>query len=120
MSGLIQEGSGELQCRLAFQVTGADGSTFLDTATALDHYEAELQLHRALQGWANDMIAPLNRIKITTEDRGDAFRVRMLTTQDRHDAFRVRVLSYSLNFQEYPVTTPTSVIAAPLPEVLPY
>ncbi len=70
MSGLIQEGSGELQCRLAFQVTGQDGSTVLDTPAALSHYEAELQLHQALQGWANGIIAPLNRIKITTEDRG--------------------------------------------------
>jgi len=113
LTGYAQAVSGELQCRLVTQITVADGITFLDTPTALACYEAELQMHRALQGWTNGAIAPLTRIKTITEDRGDAFRIRALTTVDKHDAFRVRVLTYSLNFNEYPVPAATSEIPTP-------
>jgi hypothetical protein len=99
LTGLIQSGSGELQCRLAFLVTTTNGAIFLDTTTALNHYETELKLHQTLQGWTNGGIAPLTRIKVSTEDRDDAFRVRVLT--------------YSLNFNEYPAQAVTSEIHKP-------
>lgn len=104
-TAFIQAASGELQCRMVFRVTNASGSAFLDTPTALGHYEAELKLHQALQGWTNGAIAPLSRIKIGTEDRDDAFRVRVLT--------------YSLNFNEYPLQSATSEIQTPPLELLP-
>jgi hypothetical protein len=99
LTGLIQAGTGELQFRLAFLVTATNGSIFLDTTTALNHYETELKLHQTLQGWTNGTIAPLTRIKVSTEDRDDAFRVRVLT--------------YSLNFNEYPAQAVTSEIHKP-------
>ncbi|HEY0611359.1 MAG TPA: hypothetical protein VGD35_16930, partial [Chitinophaga sp.] len=104
-SSFIQAASGELQCRMVFRVTNAAGSAFLDTPTALGHYEAELKLHHALQGWTNGSIAPLTRIRTSTEDRDDAFRVRVLT--------------YSLNFNEYPLQSPSSEIQTPSLELLP-
>jgi len=103
-SSFIQAASGELQCRMVFKVTNAAGSDFLDTPTALSHYEAELKLHQTLQGWTNGTVAPLTRIKLSTEDRDDAFRVRVLT--------------YSLNFNEYPLQSPGSDIPTPLLELL--
>ena len=102
-SSFIQAASGELQCRMVFRVI--NGSAFLDTPTALSHYEAELKLHQTLQGWTNGTIAPLTRIKLSTEDRDDTFRVRVLT--------------YSLNFNEYPLQSPNSEIPTPSLELLP-
>jgi hypothetical protein len=104
-TGLTQAASGELQFRMAFRVTNAAGSAFLDTPAALGHYEAELKLHQVLQGWTNGTIAPLSRIRVSTEDRDDAFRVRVLT--------------YSLNFSEYPLPQVTSEIQRPSLELLP-
>jgi len=104
LTGFVQAASGELQCRVAFPVTNANGSTFLDTPAALNYYEAELKLHQALQGWTNGTIAPLVRVSVSTEDRDDTFRVRVLT--------------YSLNFNESPVSPLTSEIAKPPLEVL--
>lgn len=104
LTGFIQAGSGELQCRMVFMVTNPDGTTFLDTPAALNHYEAELKLHQALQGWTNGTIAPLSRIKVSTEDRDDKFRVRVLT--------------YSLNFTEEPAQAVTSEIQKPPLELL--
>jgi hypothetical protein len=104
LSGFIQGGSGELQCRIVFRVTDSSGTAFLDTNTALSYYEAELTLHQALQGWTNGSIAPLSRLRATTEERDDAFRVRVLT--------------YSLHFQEYPVQAVTSEIPKPPLELL--
>jgi hypothetical protein len=104
LTGFVQAASGELQCRMVFPVTNSNGSTFLDTPTALNYYEAELKLHQALQGWTNGTIAPLARISISTEDRDDAFRVRVLT--------------YSLNFHESPLPPVTSEIEKPPLELL--
>ncbi len=104
LTGSVQAASGVLQCRMVFPVTNTNGATFLDTATALNYYEAELKLHQALHGWTNGTIAPLTRISVSTEDRDDAFRVRVLT--------------YSLNFHENPVPTVTSHIVKPSLEVL--
>ena len=104
-TAFIQAASGELQCRMVFRVTDASGAAFLDTPTALGHYEAEMKLHQALQGWTNGTIAPLTRISVSTEDRDDAFRVRVLT--------------YSLNFNEYPVPPVTSESQRPTLELVP-
>lgn len=104
LTGFVQAASGELQCRMVFPVTNSNGSTFLDTPTALNYYEAELKLHQTLQGWTNGTIAPLARISISTEDRDDAFRVRVLT--------------YSLNFHESPLPPVTSEIEKPPLELL--
>jgi hypothetical protein len=99
-----QAAAGELQCRLAFPITTADGSTFIDKNTALEYYEAELQLHQALQGWTNGSIAPLSRTQVSTEERDDNFRVRKLI--------------YSLYFNEYTIPPTTSEIARPPLELL--
>ncbi|SFO32900.1 hypothetical protein SAMN05428949_4968 [Chitinophaga sp. YR627] len=104
LTGSIQAASGELQCRLVFPVTSSNGSTFLDTSAALNYYEAELKLHQVLQGWTNSTIAPLTRISVSTEDRDDTFRVRVLT--------------YSLNFHESPLPPVTSEIEKPPLELL--
>ncbi|HJT75518.1 MAG TPA: hypothetical protein VJ720_15885 [Chitinophaga sp.] len=98
----VQDAAGELVFRLAYRVTAADNTTFIDTPTVLGYYEAERQLHQALQGWTNGSIAPLTRTKISTEDR-----------VDRDWTFRVRIITYSLNFNEYPAATVTSAIEKP-------
>jgi hypothetical protein len=98
----VQRVSGELQCKLACNIFVPDGSTFIDTATAISYYEVEHKLHQALQGWSNNNIVPLSRTKINTEVRTDAFRVR--------------VLIYSLDYEES-VTIATSTIATPIPAI---
>jgi hypothetical protein len=105
LTGLIQSGSGEIQFRFAYRVTALSGIIFLDTNTALSYYEAELKLHQTLQGWTNGSIAPLTRLKVSTEVRDGAFRVRVLT--------------YSLNFNEYPVVPVTRDIKTPPLVLLP-
>ena len=72
-----------------------DGSSFIDTNTALGYYDTESKLQQALQGWSNNAIAPLSRIKISTENRDDTYRVRIIT--------------YSLNFEEYPEVLSTVI-----------
>lgn len=87
-----QRANGELQVRLVYYVLAADGVTFLDTTTVMGYYDVERKLHEALQGWSSDGMNPLSRLKVNTEVRSDAFRVRVLT--------------YSLDFEEYlPVST---------------
>lgn len=104
-AGFIQAATGELQCRIVFKVTDPSGTAFIDTPTALGHYEAELKLHQALQGWTNGVIAPLTRLRTITEDRDDAFRVRVLT--------------YSLNFNEYPLPPVANEGQRPVLEFVP-
>ncbi|WP_440134946.1 hypothetical protein [Chitinophaga sancti] len=93
-----QRANGELQLRLVYYVLAADGLTFTDTNTVLEYYDVETKLHEALQGWSSNGINPLSRIRVSTEVRSDAFRVRTLT--------------YSLDFEEYPAM-PANPVARP-------
>lgn len=102
LMGNVQRVSGELQCKLAYHIFKTDGTTFIDTDTAISYYEVEQKLHEALQGWGNNIIVPLSRMKINTEVRTDAFRVRILT--------------YSLDYEES-VAQATSNIARPQPAI---
>lgn len=98
----VQRVSGELQCKLTYNVFKPDGSDYIDTNTAISYYEVEHKLHQALQGWSNNTIVPLSRTKINTEVRTGNFRVRILT--------------YSLDYEES-ITIATNTISTPVPAI---
>lgn len=82
MPGNVQWGNATITMRLAFPSfspaqAGAPQSV---KEMALQYYELEQLLYKAIQGWdADGLIQPATRITMATERReGDTFRVRVL------------------------------------------
>lgn len=78
----IQAGTVAIQFRLCF--APFSNSNFATPAVyrqqAIDYYDIEMKLYRALQGYdCEDIMQPLTRISAASEEREDTYRVRVIT-----------------------------------------
>lgn len=87
----VETGDCTISIRLAFPPYSPSNSLAPESVKekALQYYEIENKLYRALKGWYPDseICQPLNRISDATENREDTVRVRRLTFSTSYDDY---------------------------------
>ena len=132
LSELVQTAAGNIIIRLAFAPFSAINNV-TPTAyklKALQFYEIECQLYKALHGWApsltaemlsdfsNDVNDDFGGMQGLLEDAegwnfGSLIRTAAIT-EKREDLFRVRVMPFSLAFEDYSAMRETTTTEAEL------